>query len=265
MLKYKYATKEEMIAAVPAEHHDMYTEVDGAWVMTKIEGSEYRTQGDVEAVKSALEKERNDHKETKGKLSAFRDLDPAETLAKLDRIAELEVAAGGTLDDTAIDKIVENRIVTRLNPINRELDDLKTLNGKLASEVEGYKQKEIKAQIVADVIAKAKEAKVVDGALADIELLAPMMFEVDGFGKVVTRDTSGIAAGMDASVWLTEQQKIRTHWWPATHGAGGQGGGAGGYANPFDPKTLSLTEQGRLFRENPTLARQMAAQFGIKL
>lgn len=38
------------------------------------------------------------------------------------------------------------------------------------------------------------------------------------------------------------------------------GGGGGGQTNPWKKETFNLTEQGRLLRENPELAKQMMAQ-----
>lgn len=54
---------------------------------------------------------------------------------------------------------------------------------------------------------------------------------------------------------------------PANGGGGARGNGTpgGGAANPWAKDTLSLTEQGRIFRENPTLARTMAAEHGVTL
>ena len=43
------------------------------------------------------------------------------------------------------------------------------------------------------------------------------------------------------------------------------GGGGGGTANPFAKDTFNLTEQGRLLRENPAQAREMAAAAGVKI
>jgi hypothetical protein len=39
-----------------------------------------------------------------------------------------------------------------------------------------------------------------------------------------------------------------------------QGGGPGGQINPWKKETFNLTEQGRLLRDNPELARQLMAQ-----
>ena len=43
------------------------------------------------------------------------------------------------------------------------------------------------------------------------------------------------------------------------------GGGGGGTVNPFAKDTFNLTEQGRLLRENPAQAREMAAAAGVKI
>ena len=43
------------------------------------------------------------------------------------------------------------------------------------------------------------------------------------------------------------------------------GGGGGGTVNPFAKDTFNLTEQGRLLRENPAQARDMAAAAGVKI
>ncbi len=43
------------------------------------------------------------------------------------------------------------------------------------------------------------------------------------------------------------------------------GGGGGRTVNPFAKDTFNLTEQGRLLRENPAQAREMAAAAGVKI
>lgn len=43
------------------------------------------------------------------------------------------------------------------------------------------------------------------------------------------------------------------------------GGGGGGKVNPFAKDTFNLTEQGRLLREHPEQARELASAAGVKL
>lgn len=44
-----------------------------------------------------------------------------------------------------------------------------------------------------------------------------------------------------------------------------KGGNGGGEVNPFAKDTFNMTEQGRMFRENPEQARVMAASAGVKI
>lgn len=57
-----------------------------------------------------------------------------------------------------------------------------------------------------------------------------------------------------AYVFGTQQQ----HYNPA-------GGGNPPVTNPFDSKTFNLTEQGKLFKENPAQAKELAAAAGVTL
>lgn len=95
-------------------------------------------------------------------------------------------------------------------------------------------------------------------------MLAERVFEVDDEGNVTTKDGVGVTPGIAADVWLTEMQDKRPHWWPQSQGggAGGSGGGGAGGKNPFSAEGWNLTEQGRLVRENPEKADQMAKAAG---
>jgi len=53
---------------------------------------------------------------------------------------------------------------------------------------------------------------------------------------------------------------------PGNGGGGAPGGqGGGGAANPFAKESFNLTEQSRLYKENPTQAKAFAAQAGVTL
>ena len=76
-----------------------------------------------------------------------------------------------------------------------------------------------------------------------------------------------MAPGLKVDGWLREMQKMRPHWWPETEGSGAGGGGplGNGAANPFSAKNWNLTEQGKIYRENPVLADQLAKSAGTKV
>jgi hypothetical protein len=62
------------------------------------------------------------------------------------------------------------------------------------------------------------------------------------------------------SRWLQSLAAEAGHLFAAPAGADGASG-----PNPFDKATWNMTAQGKLVRENPALAKQLATQAGLKL
>lgn len=258
-LKAIYDTIDE----IPEVHRELYTERNGKFELTGIEG--VKTQADVDRLTTGLTKERDAHKATKALVDQYAALGPIEELhSKLDRIAELEAAAAGKLDDEAINKLVEGRLRTKLSPIERELGNTKAKLQQSEEKIAQYEARERQRTIHDSLRAAALKSKVNEHALEDVLLLAERVFELDDSGNVVVKDSVGFTPGISPEVWLTEIQPKRPHWWPPSQGGGGKGGngGGGGGSNPWAKDTWNLTEQGRLFRENPERARALAKQAG---
>lgn len=255
-IKTKYATKEE----IPAAFLELYTEQGGAWVLTGVEGM--KTVDDVDRLQTALNKERNDHKATKDKLAAWGSLDPAEALPKLDRIAELEQAAGGKLDDKAIDAIVEARIGTRVGPLNRQIETLTRERDEFKAANETYTA-EKRSNTIRDAIRRqAVEDKVIPTAVDDLVLIAEREMDLDENGKVIVK-----GSGLSPKDWLNDQKKTRSHFWPASAGggAGGNLGGGGGADNPWSAEGWNLTKQGEIVVADPARADALAKAAGTKV
>lgn len=247
--------------------HPLYTEKDGKFVLTGVEG--VKTQADVDAVRRSLEKERADHKATKEKFRPFEAHadDHEAVLSKLDRFDELEAASKGKIDDGKINEMVETRLKAKTAPLEREVKKLKDDNATLLTE-NGELKAADKRRIVRDNIREAGlKTKMRESAIEDAMLLGERVLDIDETGKVVTRDGVGVTPGVDAEVWLTEMQPKRTHWWPESVGGGGKGsgGGGGGGTNPFTAEGWNTTDQGRLFRENPQKAEQLAKSAGTTI
>lgn len=261
-MKLKYTV--DSLDGLDEKFHGLYTEKDGKFILTGVEGM--KTQADVDAVRKSLEKERNEHKATKEKYRPFEGyVDDAETvIGKLDRFDELEAAAKGKLDDGKLNEMVEARLKTARAPLDRELKKLADANGLLAKENEQLKAGERRRLIHDAVREQAKKSGMVDSAVEDALYLAERVMDVDGEGNVVTKDGTGVTPGVDAAVWLTDMQPKRPHWWPESKGGGAKGsGGSQGFSNnPFTAESWNATEQGRLFRENPQRAEQMAKAAG---
>lgn len=251
---------------VPEAHRELYTERNGRFEFTGVEG--VKTQADIDRLTTSLTKERDTHKATKAQISAWAALGgtPEEIQQKLDRIAELEAAAEGKLDEGKLNQLVEGRIKSKTAPIERERDGLKGQLAEANAKIEQYEARERQRSIHDAVRTAATKHKLLDTAVEDALFLAERMFEVDEEGRVVTRDGVGVTPGVEAHVWLTEMQQKRPHWWGPSQGGGGRPGtGGGGGANPFTAAGWNMTEQGRLVRENPDRANQLARAAGTTI
>lgn len=255
----------ESLDNVPEHFHELYTEKNGRWELTGIEG--VKTQADVDRLQSALSKERNDHKVTRERYAVLGERNPDEILTILDRIPELEAAAAGKIDDEKLNEMVEGRIKTKLAPVEREKAGLLAKVTELTGAVEQYQLRERTRSIHDEVRRAATASKVLPEALEDALMLAERVFEVDEDGRVVAKDGVGCTPGVDPAVWLTELQSKRPHWWGPSHGGGAQGnnrGGAGG-SNPWSAESWNMTEQGRILMENRARAEQLAKSAGTTI
>lgn len=252
---------------VPEQYRDLYAEKNGKFEITGIEGM--KTDADVTRLSSALTKERAEHKQTKTTLTAWGEHKPEDVLPLLDRIPELEAAAAGKLDETKIAAIVEGRVNGKLAPVVRERDILKTSLAEKDQIIGAFQTKE-RTRTVHDAVRDA--ASKIQGfqasALEDALMLAERVFEVSEEGKVTVKDGVGATPGVEPSVWFTEMQQKRPHWWGPTAGggAGGSGkGGGGGAENPWRADQWNMTKQGQLYRENPARAAQLAQSAGTTI
>jgi hypothetical protein len=253
---------EDNLDAVDAAFHSLYTEKDGKFTLTGVDGM--KTDLDVSRIQTALVKERNDHKGTKEKYAILGQHDPVEILALLDRIPGLEEAAKGTLDDAKIDSIVETRIKAKMLPLERLLETEKTRAANLEAINKNYVEKEKTSSIHSAVRKAALDAKVRPEAIDDAITLAERFFEITDSGDVIAKETVGILQGIDPATWLTELQSKKPHWWGETIGGGSQGSGSnfGSNINPWSGKDWNLTEQGKIYMKNPAKAEQLAASAG---
>lgn len=259
-IEIKYEKQED----IPAGYADLYTQEGETWVLTGVTGMV--TQNDVDTVKEALRKEREDHKKSKERLRPWDGLEAAKVRADLARIPELEAAAKDAPNEEKIEEMVTARIGQKTGPLEQQIRDL-------TKERDEGKEENAKLQLAIvrrdrnDVLRSAAvEAKVLETAVDDVLVIGGMMMEQNDEGKFVTKDgITGITPGLNATSFMKEMEKIRPHWWPASEGGGaggGRGGGARGGPNPFTHAGWNLTEQGRLFAADPEEAKRLATQAG---
>ena len=253
----------EKLDEIDSKYHDLYTEKDGKYEFSGVEGM--KTQADIDRLQTALKKERDDHKATKEKLKGLPDKTVDEIVADLDRIPELEAAAKGAGN---VDELVEAKIQSRLKPIERERDKYKKELDEASAQVTAYQGKE-RTRTIQDAVRTAigKQQGFQQSAIEDALIIGERVFEIDDAGHVVTKDGVGVTPGISAEVWLTEVQTSRPHWWASSQGggAGGNRGGVSGAANPWTHEAWNMTEQGRIYREDSAKAEQMAKSAGTTI
>lgn len=265
-LKLVYGTQED----IPNGYEALYTEKDGKWHLTGVEGM--KTSEDISRLTESLRKEREDHKKVKDVLAKLGgpDLDADALVEKLDEYEELklrvESGEGGKIDDKKVEELVEQRVQRRLAPVERERDRLKTRNTELETENGTLKGTITRGTIESELRRHATEGKVVTSALDDILDIGANIFEVAEDGAVVTRQgLRNVPAGVTPDVWLSDMKEKRPHWWPASQG-GGAGGGSkdgGTTSNPWTKDNWSIEAQAQLVRTDPGKADRMAKAAGV--
>ncbi len=253
-LKAIYETKEE----VPEGLEEYYSEREGKWMLNPIDGM--KSEADVTRLQTSLTKERDEHKKTRDKLKQYEGLgdNPEEVQQRLDRIEELEAAAGGKLDETKINQMVETRLKARLAPVERERDKFKKELDEATGQLTTLNTQITTGKIESSLRRAAEAAKIHSSAIDDVVEIGVRAFEITEEGKVLSKGTS-----LDPDLWLADMKTKRPHWWPASEGAGANGsggkGGAGGN-NPWSKDHWNITEQGKVIREKGQQAAENLAK-----
>lgn len=249
---------------VPVEYQGLYAEVGGKFQL-QIEG--VKSVDEFNTVHNALQKERNEHRETKKALKSFGDIKPEELAEKLTRLEELELT-GGRVDDAKLDQLVNARLKQATAPLERQLQTIQQERELLVSERDTLRSRIQQATLADSIRAIAKKVGLRDTAIEDALLLGQHHLEVTPEGGVLTKnDLSGVTPGLSPEVWLTDLRSKRPHWFEASEG-GGSTGGRGSFSattNPWTKANWNMTEQGRMIREDPTKAAQLAKAAGVEI
>lgn len=262
-LNLQYDTK-DLIPAGAAEH---YVETDNGgkkvWVL----------QGQGFAPAEKLEEFRTNNRDLKKFKDEwepkFRDVDPDEYRTLKSRA---ELLDGGKLIGAAK---LEETINARLDAVKKEHGTtVEQLSGRLTAAEKRVAEFTIDGAAMKSAI----EIGIAKGAQPDIINRVRTVFSMDKDGKLVaTNPATGKEWYGSTGEMLTPGEYIKmlaagdgAHLFAGNSGggAGGSGGGGGGGEtgeNPWDPKTENLSEQMRIFRKDPELARRMATKHGKSL
>jgi hypothetical protein len=204
MLKYKisasqYEELDEAVKALYKGRDDEYTlQVDGV-----------KTQEDVDSVREALRKEREDHDATKGKIKALE----GDVGTLTDKVKVYE-------SDESKKLSAEERV--EMERLKRELEAKEASLGGMTTELETLKG-EITTGKIKDELKKSAIGVVREEAVPDlVEILAKDFVFSDG--KVLTSPDMGDRSGLDARAYLSSYVEGRSYLAPTSAGGGSKGG-----------------------------------------
>lgn len=269
----------ETLDGLDKAFHSLYTQRDGKFVLTGVEGY---TPEDRERVQKALRTERENASNAANALkpwkTLFGDKKPEEIQAALDGIDELKLAAKGKLDESAIEERVTARLEAAKKPLQRKLDEAAEKTAKAEGRIKAFEQAEERAAIKAAIQKVGLETQAFpesyadDGGLTAV-LMGKLKVEVETtvdaegnqarkLGRVVGHD------GTDLQKIVQQLQSTQGYHWGTSKGGGAdaRGNSNGGNnvfkGNPWKKETRNLTEQTRIMRENPQLAERYKQEAG---
>lgn len=260
--------------SVPEAFKSLYTEKDGKFSLTGIEGM--KTDGDVAKLTTALSKERSDFKKLRDSIRGALGIaqtepipDFAEIKTRLDSIEGLQAqieAGADPKNQKKIDDLVDAKVKARMAPVERELLDTKTKLGEKDKTLGELMTEKRTRKVQDNVREQAVKLKLLPEAMDDAFMYGERLFEEDADGNLVMKDGVGFTPGTDVAFWLGEMQAKKPHWWPASegNGAGGNRGNGSGdkVNNPWSAEHWNLTAQGQMMTTDPTKGIKLKAAMG---
>jgi len=169
----------------------------------------------------------------------------------------------------AVPKDDFNTKVEELKTANGTIEELKKSNGdneELQKKIGDY---EIEIKNLKKTAENTSKTYALKESLAKQGVLDPdyLIYKAGGLDKF-TFDKEGKPVGVEEAVKPYKEDTTMAHLFkqeqqkPPYNPKDGKGGGT---SNPFAKDTFNLTEQGRLLKENPAQAKEMAALAGVTL
>jgi hypothetical protein len=193
--------------------------------------------------------------DAKTKLEAIKDIDPVAYGDLKKKVKDYEDGKNPKIDELVTERT--KVMVADHTKVLGQRDD--TIKGQAAK---------LQKLMIDDALTVAATAKgVLPSAIEDVKLRGRTIFRLEG-DDVIAVDTMGKPMyGKDSKPlsipeWMERLATEATHLFGENKG-GGSGGGqrhpSYDKANPYSKATHNMTEQARLERDNPTLAKQLQA------
>lgn len=225
---------------------ELFAEKDGKMVFTGVEG--LKTQSDIDKLNEALRKERNDHSLLKESMKKFDGVDLEEVRALKNKVISLEeLTKNSSQSEESISAIVEKRLAIE------RADDLKKLeeaNNRIG-ELESFKfGRELGEQIKSNL-----SDRIASEHQSTVSYILKNNSERQADGTYLLKDCSefGLTSGMTLEQAVSKLSETNPVFAPkntAGHGKGATGT-TGAIKDPFSKENFSMTEQHKLYKENP--------------
>jgi len=258
----------ETLDQVPEPVRALYEQRDGAGAYRlKVRGVEFPE--DVEGLRSALRKERERNKQLSDQLRAIpRDFDGDLWKQLLELRDRVEAGAGADAPKVSGEHPAERFESVRKRMEERfgaEVKDRETKIDQLSGFVRGLLVDSALQDAISQIGVLPQYREAVRALLE--RRRRPEVVEDEGmvFRAVVRTDMGEASIAEWVGEWArTEEAQA---YLPATNrtGAGSppDAAASGGRVNPWHPSSLNLTEQGRILRDSPEIARRLRAAAGV--
>lgn len=186
-------------------------------------------------------------------------------------LADLKKAKQGReIDPAELERLegeVEN-LKTQLTAANKDLKTAKTAAEKASADLAAEQAATQRLLVDQGLTAALTEAGVTNPVMlkAAAAMLRAEKIEIATEGDSRVAKIGDKLLGDHVKAWASGDEGKAFVSAPNNGGGGAGGsGGGGGKVNPWAKDSLNMTEQGKLYIENPTLARSMAAEHGVTL
>lgn len=200
----------------------------------------------------------------------------------LKAILEKAEIADGKLDVDAVMNAVQKEFPKHAVPkedFNAKVKELETANGTITELKKSNGDNEELQKKIGDYEAEIKNLKksaedteknyALKEQLSKQGVLDPdyLIYKAGGLEKF-NFDKEGKPIGVEEAVKPYKEDATMVHLFKQEQQKppyNPKDGGAGGVTNPFAKDTFNLTEQGRMLKENPAQAKELAAAAGVTL
>ncbi len=202
------------------------------------------------------------YEEFKGIIEAYNS-ENKNTAVKLADLSSGEYVSKDKYDNLKKEKAAAEATLGEAKKTIESLEASSGNNEQLQTEIANYKTRIEALETEAE---NTRKTYVVKESLSKAGIIDPdyVIYKQGGIGKFKFSKDNALE-NVDELIKELRDNKSLAHLFESQQNAYVPSGGGGGINNPFAKETLNMTEQGRLLRENPAQAKEMAAAAGINI